>query len=210
MALAHKGLDVEDLPWRFTEKDRIAATGQPRVPVLVHGTRWIADSWAIADYLEESFPDRPSLFGSPEGRALARFVNEWGVSALHPKIIRVILPDIFAALHDKDRDYFRTTREQRFGMPLEQIGGDRDALLAALARELVPLETLLGQQNFVSGAAPLYADYAVFGTFQWARVVGGPPLVAADSAICAWLERMLDLQDGLARRTRCAGQSAKR
>ena len=31
MALAHKGLEVETIPWRFTEKDAIAFSGQGRV-----------------------------------------------------------------------------------------------------------------------------------------------------------------------------------
>ena len=51
MALAHKGLSVKTIPWRFTEKDRIAASGQGRVPVLVDAGRWIADSWTIANHL---------------------------------------------------------------------------------------------------------------------------------------------------------------
>ena len=39
MALAHKGLEVETIPWRFTEKDAIAFSGQGRVPVLIDGAR---------------------------------------------------------------------------------------------------------------------------------------------------------------------------
>ena len=45
LALAHKNLPVETIPWRFTEKAEIAASGQTLVPVLVDGDRWIADSW---------------------------------------------------------------------------------------------------------------------------------------------------------------------
>ena len=54
MALAHKELSVETIPWRFTEKEAIAKSGQPRVPVLVDGDQWIANSWTIANYLEDS------------------------------------------------------------------------------------------------------------------------------------------------------------
>ena len=59
MALAHKGLAFETIPWRFTEKDEIAPSGQKLVPVLVDGDRWIANSWTIANYLEHSFRARP-------------------------------------------------------------------------------------------------------------------------------------------------------
>ena len=43
MALAHKELEVETVPWRFTEKDVIAFSGQGRVPVLVDGDKVVAD-----------------------------------------------------------------------------------------------------------------------------------------------------------------------
>ena len=36
MALAHKGLEAELVPWRFVEKAAIEPSGQTKVPVLVH------------------------------------------------------------------------------------------------------------------------------------------------------------------------------
>jgi len=37
LALVHKGLPFEAIPWRFSEKDVIAFSGQGRVPVLRDG-----------------------------------------------------------------------------------------------------------------------------------------------------------------------------
>jgi glutathione S-transferase len=37
MALAHKGLSAETIPWRFTEKNLIAFSGQGLVPVIRDG-----------------------------------------------------------------------------------------------------------------------------------------------------------------------------
>ena len=54
LALAHKDLPVETIPWRFTEKEALAPSGQLLVPVLVDGDRWISDSWTIANYLEDT------------------------------------------------------------------------------------------------------------------------------------------------------------
>jgi len=54
MALAHKGLDATSIPWRFTEKAAIAPHGSEKVPVLVHGEQSVVDSWAIANYLEDT------------------------------------------------------------------------------------------------------------------------------------------------------------
>src|ERR1700741_2651642 len=77
MALAHKGLAADSIPWRFTEKAAIAPHGSDKVPVLLHGETPVVDSWAIANYLEDSFPDRPSLFGGDGGRAAMRLINAW-------------------------------------------------------------------------------------------------------------------------------------
>ena len=67
MALLHKGLAFEALPWRFTDKATIAFSGQEKVPVIVDGDRVVSNSWKIALYLEETYPDRPSLFGGQTG-----------------------------------------------------------------------------------------------------------------------------------------------
>ena len=207
LALGHKGLPVETVPWRFTEKDAIAPSGQGKVPGLVDGDKWLHESWAIAEYLEDKYSDRPSLFGLGEGRALARFVNQWSSEILHPAVARVVVPDIVAILHDKDRDYFRTTREAAFGRTFEALAAERDEALAALRRAVAPLRSTLAAQPYLAGEAPNYADHAVFGAFQWARVVSPIALLTADDPICAWIERMLDAYGRLARSLRAATAS---
>lgn len=77
MALAHKELEVETVPWRFTEKDVIAFSGQGRVPVLIDGDKVVADSWAIANDLEDRYPDRKSLFGDVTAGARVKAVPRW-------------------------------------------------------------------------------------------------------------------------------------
>jgi glutathione S-transferase len=62
MALAHKGLEVETVPWRFTEKDKLPKPNRGRVPLIVDDDRVVRDSTAIAEHLEERYPDRPALF----------------------------------------------------------------------------------------------------------------------------------------------------
>jgi len=134
LALAHKGLAAETVPWRFTEKNAIAFSGQGRVPVLVDGARSVHDSWAIAEYLEAGYPDRPSLFGGAAGHGVARFVNQWTNEVLHPAISRAIVFDLPAIIHAKDRDYFRTSREAAYGTTFEAMAAGREDALAALRR----------------------------------------------------------------------------
>lgn len=204
LALAHKGLTFRTIPWRFTEKDAIARSGQDRVPVLIDGERVISDSWAIADYLEDRYPNTPSLFGSPEGRSLALFVSYWTDAAMVMGIARMIVADVHALLHERDRDYFRTSREARFGKSLEEVVADREAALPVFRQGLDPLRALLREQAFVGGAAPTYADYVPFSLFQWAGNVSRFPLLAQDDPLAAWCDRVADLHDGLARKGRLA------
>lgn len=198
LALAHKGLAVETIPWRFTEKDAIAFSKQGRVPVLVDGERWINDSWAIADYLETNYPDRPSLFGGGAGEALTRFQASWADSVLNPALLKLVVLDIWKHVDAKDRDYFRASREERLGKSLEAAVANRDTDVAGFRDSLLPLRLVVKAQPFLGGDKPLYADYAIFGAFQWCRCISDFKLLAPDDPVYAWRRRMLDLYDGLA------------
>lgn len=201
MALAHKGLGVESIPWRFTEKGAIAAHGSEKVPVMLDGDRTVVDSWAIANYLEDTYPDRPSLFGGTGGRAMARFMNAWGDIAIIGGIFPMIIADIPNNLAAADADYFRKSREARFGKSLEEVMAARDQTVTGFRRSLEPLRQTLKTQAFIGGDAPDYADYIVFGGFQWARVVSPFRLLEETDGVYAWRERLLDAFDGVARKS---------
>lgn len=198
MALAHKGLEVETIAWRFNDKAVIAASGQGRVPVLVDGDRWLHESWDIACHLEDRHPDRPSLFGGAQGRALSRLyadIGDW----INSLLVKLLVVDILDHLDEGDKAYFRESREQRFGTRLEDLIVDREARLPAIRQSLAPLRTTLARQAFFGGDAPMYADYAIFGSFQWARAISPLQILERDDPLFAWRERLLDAHGGLAR-----------
>jgi glutathione S-transferase len=197
LALAHKGLEVETIPWRFTERDEIAFSKQARVPVLVDGETVVSDSWAIANYLEDTYPDRPSLFGGAGGRALARFVNSWADTVQLGGMIRLVVADIHAHVHEKDKAYFRESREKRFGATLEQVAADREQRLPAFRQSLDPLRLTFKTQPFLAGDAPAYADYIVFGGFQWCRCISDFKLLEPDDPVAQWRERILQSFGGM-------------
>ena len=113
-------------------------------------------------------------------------------------MVRFLVLDIFERIHEKDRDYFRQSREKRFGMPLEAVVAGREQRLPAFRNSLAPLRAALKTQPFFGGDAPLYADYALFGPFQWARCISPFALFEADDPLRAWLQRLLERFDGLA------------
>ena len=205
MALAHKGLEVETVPWRFTEKDKLPRPNDGRVPIIIDGGRVIHDSTAIADYLDERYADRPSLFGGETGRGLARFVQNWVETVVQPGLIRLVLLDIHRHIGPQDQAYFRQSREERLGKTLEDVVKDREAQLPAFRASLDPLRRTVERQDFVSGKAPAYADYIVFGAFQWARAISEFELLAENDPVRAWRRRMLGLFDGLAGRAPAYG-----
>ena len=125
MAIAHKGLEAELIPMRFSDKEPITFSGQSRVPVLVGGKTTVSDSWTIAGYLEDTYADRPPLFGGACGRTVSRIFNAWVDKVQSPLIVQMIVLDTFNGIEEVDQEYFCTTREQGFGKSLEDDQADR-------------------------------------------------------------------------------------
>jgi glutathione S-transferase len=205
MALRHKGLAFETIPWRFTEKDVIAPSGSVRVPVIVNGDRWIADSWNIALYLDENFPQHP-LMANETTRSLCQFVNFWCDMSLNKALRPLALLAVLNIAHDKDKKYFRESREAMLGMSLEDACAGRPAAHAAVQEVLAPAERVLSEKTYFTGEKPCYADYALFGSLKWVHALSGAAPLTAGSALQRWFEGMLDLYDGYARSAPTAGQ----
>jgi len=205
MALAHKGLEVETIPWRFCDKEAIAFSGQGLVPVLRDGETVVHDSWAIADYLDKRYADRPALMEGAQGRALASFTRHFSQMVFAPIALKAVLLDIYETIDAGDRDYFRKSREARVGKTLEAFVIGEDEARALMKPALAPMRALLQEQAFVNGDAPAFADYCLFGGFAWVRGVSRKQLLEADDPVYAWRERMLDLFDGLARKAPAVG-----
>ena len=195
-ALAHKDLPTETVAWHFTDKQAIEFSGQGRVPVLVDGKKVVHDSFAIASYLEDAYPDHPPLF--PSGSvAETLFINAWADSIIHPLISRMVVSDIIDVLRPEDRDYFRETREKLFGRKLEEVTADRDQTAIAFRAALQPVRIVLKAQEWLGGDQPSYADYVLGGSLMWARCVSKFELLEEDDVVADWFERLRGLYDDL-------------
>jgi len=204
MALAHKGLDATGMPTRFLEVPGIEGGVSKTVPVIRDGERVVVDSFAIALYLDEAYPERPTLFGGEGGKGGARFIERWSQITIHPYIATVALTDLNAMQDEANAAYFRQNREQRYGRTLEAVVAGRDAGLAAFRAALEPLRSMLTYQPFIGGASPLFADYIVFGALQWARVASPYRLLEPSDSVAQWFERCLDLHGGIGRQVAAA------
>ena len=158
------------------------------------------DSWSIAKYIDENYyQERPLMMGGG-----TRFVSLWTDTQLQPVLARCIIKDIYDHLDPADQDYFRASREARYGKTIEEMHLEREANELNLKRVLTMIRELVRTQPFICGKAPAYADYIVFGAFQWARVVSSYQLIADDDPVSAWFQRCLDLHDGIGRKVAAA------
>ena len=200
MALAHKGIDFETKPVPFLEIEKIGGGDVSKtVPVIEHNGQFIRESFDIALYLEQSFPDAPTLFGGDGGVALSRFVEMYAGTMVAGHVARAVVKDIHDILGAEDQAYFRTSREKRFSNTLEDVQAGREAAIADLAKALTPVRMMLGKQPYLGGEGPLFADYILFGFLQWPRVASAAKLLTDDDPVLDWFNRCLDLHNGIGR-----------
>lgn len=200
MAIAHKGLEFESVPTSFVDIYKMENGGFSTVPLIRHGENLVHESFEIALYLRNSYPDvGDRLFHGEGGIALSRFVESWTLTQLHTWMAGWAFLDIHNMLDEKSQTYFRESREKRVGKTLEEFVANREDSIPDLIKILNAMNLMLKKQPFIGGRYPRYADYIVFGAFQWLRVVSGLHMIPKGTPMLDWLERMLDLHDGLGR-----------
>ena len=198
MALAHKNIVVETKALIFSEKDQVIAAGGKTFPLLVETDGQIFDdSRLIIHHLEEKHPD-PTLFpGGISGLSHYQFVFRYCQAILFPTLVSMILVDIPDVLDPRDKDYFITSREKRVGMSLADYCAKREDLRPTLNNQLDPFRKAIAVGGFICGDAPAMSDYMLFGMLQWARVTSPFELYDQYDDVWDWMEKMLDLFDGL-------------
>ncbi len=139
------------------------------VPALTHDGATLFDSTIILEYLEECFPTPPMMPVDPLARARMRMIEE--VCDTHYEAINWGLGEIrFFGRGDE------TLRQKLYATAVEQIG-----YMHAW------LETLLGDEPWLSGARFGWGDLCALPYVTMSRMFGIPP--PARSRLEAWLER---------------------
>lgn len=198
LALAHCNVPFETRPVRFTEIPDLWRGEHKTVPVLDDGGTVTCDSLAIAVRLHATYPAGESLFPGGAGPAFAHFLHQWTFRHLHPRLVALIIGDLMESIDPVDRDYFRRSREARYGRRLEEIQVTPEAGLPAVHAVLEPVRAALQATPYLSGDQPAYPDYIVFGSLQWARLCSDLTLLADDDPVRAWFDRLLDRHEGAA------------
>jgi len=111
------------------------------------------------------------LFGG-RGRARADAVcANWTETVLQLGLVRLVVLDIYKHIGRRIRPISANRARSGSATTLEDVVKNREARLPAV-RAASTRCAHRRAQNFVSGKEPAYADYIVFGAFQWARRSG--------------------------------------
>lgn len=178
-SLRHKGLEWQEKPVAFTD---IPNTPYKTVPILIDGDNIIGESFDIIQYLDLTYPSLKVL----NNHAEAKFFESWCVGTLHAPLAFMVFKDIYDIVLDKDRAYFKETREKRFNMSLETVQNGREERVLAFRALLNPVRQSLKFKPFLGGDTPSYFDYCLWGTLKWGMVVATITLFEADDDIALW------------------------
>jgi glutathione S-transferase len=187
-------LDYKGLPYRKVEitpgigqLDVYRLSGQRQVPVLKDGAQVIADSTAIALYLDQTYPDRPILPSDPKQRALCLLMEEWADESIGANGRKVMLgafsqnPTLrAAALPSNTPSVLKSLVEAVPREALDLLGAGAgfgsDALKSArkaMEQNLSSLTTLLSDQPYLIADHPTLADFAVAGLTMYVKFPAG-------------------------------------
>lgn len=203
LALAHKGLAYESEAVRFVEKSKLPDPEHGKVPQFRDGEAVIVESWDICAYLDKTYPEHP-LTATQSERASAEFYRAWVGSTLFPILGPLLMVRIPPHLDAPSAAYFRESREQRFGVTLEQLAEQGQGKVKGMPGALAPLATALSTAPYLGGEAPNLSDYVVFMPFIWQRGVCGEALYETPAPVAAWLDRMCAAHGGVAGKAKAA------
>lgn len=190
MALLHKGLEFEVLPWRFSARESIAESGHASVPVIRDGDTWVGDSWEIACYLDRRYPDRPLLMPPPSGEAHARLVAALCGALVFPAAVQIGVYQAYRLLDPGSQPYFRASREEMFKTRLEDLHADATRGPAQLAGALKSFDEVLASCDYLGGAGATYADFLLFGILKWLDIVSAYAPLDRGTPSGRWFTRL--------------------
>ena len=124
-ALAHKGFEVELVPGGFTGIPERTGGQTERLPAIVDDGHWVLDSWLIAEYLDEKYPDRPTLIGDPSVKVCGQMLEQWLWQTAIGPWMTCYIKSYRDRAHPEDHAYVTESRGRMFGgQKLEATAGN--------------------------------------------------------------------------------------
>ncbi|KAI0035011.1 hypothetical protein K488DRAFT_44207 [Vararia minispora EC-137] len=151
------------------------------VPTIIdpNTKRAVADSEAIALYLDDHYPDIGPRFFPPHTRSLQCAMVQ-RTRDLTGMVFRQIVYETWRVMTPRAQPYIRESREILLGVKLEDSAAKGEARKVALKEIADWLEETRGfirangeHAMFLGGERPVYADADIAGTLFWVRKVAG-------------------------------------
>jgi len=199
-ALAHKGFDIDIVPGGFTGIMERTGGRTERLPAIVDDGELVLDSWLIAEYLDEKYPDPPMLFEGPSMKAMLKFLDSWLWRTAVGPWFGCYIQDYRDLSLPQDHAYVTETRERMLGgRRLEDVQAGREERLPLVPPTLEPFRALLRESKWLGGDQPNFADFSALAVFLWTASVATTPPLTEDDPLRDWLDRGFDLYGGLGR-----------
>ncbi|EKU99303.1 glutathione S-transferase [Leptolyngbya sp. PCC 7375] len=183
-------LDYKQLPYKTVEVmpgvgqvELYRLSGQRQVPVLKDGATVIADSTAIATYLDETYPERPVLPADGAMRGLCLMLEDWADESMgpnarkamigafnqHPSFRTALLP---ASTPDVLKGLVSAVPGDLLNLLGTGVGFGPDDIKAAtlsLQQALSSICVVLSEHPYLVGIQPTLADFAVAGISMYLK-----------------------------------------
>jgi glutathione S-transferase len=193
LILDYKGLSyrkIEVVPG-VGQLDLLRMSGQRQAPVLKDGDTIIADSTAIAFYLDKTYPDRPVLPANSQQLATCIILEQWADEAIGSKGRKILFeglkndrlrtsilpngtPDLLKNLVSSIPKEAMDVLGLGVGLTPDNI----KANTAEMHRSLQSICTLLSEQgcDYLQGSTPTLADLTISALSLVLKVPDGPYL----------------------------------
>lgn len=170
-------------------------SGSRQVPVLKDGNEIVADSTAIAKYLDRKYPERPIIPLNAEQRGLCLLIEEWADESIGLKS-RKALVGALGQNQTLRTSILPTSTPDFVKAVVGAVPGDLFNLLGAgvgfgsnevksaredLKQDLEALSLLLLDKPYLVAKHPTLADFAVAALSMYVKFPDGPYLDIPDS-----------------------------
>ena len=138
----------------------------------------IVDSFAIAEYLEKTYPDTPSVFPNKTAALQKAFQPSfvWSIDAVRSFII----PAVCLKLNPASEEYFRRTREISYGKKLEDVVPAGEARAEEWGKFKKGLDTVYSylvltdrKGPYMMGDTISWSDLVLFSFLYWFKLIWG-------------------------------------